>query len=240
MTINDQIRVEKLQYNINRAAAKISALSSGKIHKYEYLTGEDILPCNQQHIIKQTKVTYSSLGNAFEKQIKTIEDHGEKQINALKGLKRKEQTKAITDKLDDDDDDDDDDDKISTSKEIYEEILEERTDEILKMSKEISHVDLVYDFKGPAASMNLGKYGGPMYIYGHMKNGEKRLQQVEEEQKKCKKDLTEITSGNSKHKSVEQSYTIKNVRTLYDSRQKMIDLVNNNAKIRSEAIGKSK
>ena len=48
MTINDQIRDEKLQYDINREAAKISALSSGKIRKYEYLTGEDILPSNQQ------------------------------------------------------------------------------------------------------------------------------------------------------------------------------------------------
>ena len=48
MTINDQIRDEKLQYDINREAAKISALSSSKIHKYEYLTGEDILPSNQQ------------------------------------------------------------------------------------------------------------------------------------------------------------------------------------------------
>ena len=51
MTINDQIRDEKLQYDINREAAKISALSSGKIHKYEYLTSEDILPSNQQQII---------------------------------------------------------------------------------------------------------------------------------------------------------------------------------------------
>ena len=40
MTINDQIRDEKLQYDINREAAKISALSSSKIPKYEYLTGE--------------------------------------------------------------------------------------------------------------------------------------------------------------------------------------------------------
>ena len=46
MTINDQIKDEKLRYNINREAAKISALSSGKIDKYEYLTGEDILPSN--------------------------------------------------------------------------------------------------------------------------------------------------------------------------------------------------
>ena len=47
MIIDDQIRGEKLQYDINREAAKISALSPGKIHKYEYLTGEDILPSNQ-------------------------------------------------------------------------------------------------------------------------------------------------------------------------------------------------
>ena len=80
MTINDQIRDEKLQYDINREAAKISALSSGKIHKYEYLTGEDILPSNQQQIIEQTKFTYSLLGKAFKKQIKTIEDQREKQV----------------------------------------------------------------------------------------------------------------------------------------------------------------
>ena len=48
MTINDQITVEKLQYDINREAVKISALSSGRIHKYEYLTGEEILPSDQK------------------------------------------------------------------------------------------------------------------------------------------------------------------------------------------------
>ena len=51
MAINDQIRDEKLRYDINREAAKISALTLGKIHKYQYLTGEDILPSNQQQII---------------------------------------------------------------------------------------------------------------------------------------------------------------------------------------------
>ena len=96
MTINDQIRDEKLQYDINRETAKISALSSGKIHKYEYLTGEDILPSNQQQIIEQARFTYSPLGKAFEKQIKTIKDQGQKQVDALKSLKTKEQTKAIT------------------------------------------------------------------------------------------------------------------------------------------------
>ena len=87
MTIDDKIRDEKLQYNINREAAKISALSSEKIHKYEYLTGEDILPSNKQQIIGQTKFTYSPLGKAFEKQIKAIEDQGEKQVKAWNTLK---------------------------------------------------------------------------------------------------------------------------------------------------------
>ena len=86
MTINDQIKDEKLQYDINREAAKVSALSSGKLHKYEYLTGEDILPSTQQQIIEQTKFTYSLLGKAFDKQIKTLEGQGKKQVDALNTL----------------------------------------------------------------------------------------------------------------------------------------------------------
>ena len=79
MTIDDQIRDEKLQYDINRKAAKISALSSKKFNKYEYLTGEEILLPNQKQIIEQAKFTYSPLRKAFEKfKIKTIEDQGEK------------------------------------------------------------------------------------------------------------------------------------------------------------------
>ena len=83
MTIEDQIKDEKLQYDINREAEKISALSSGKIDKHEYLTDEEILPSNQRQIIEQTRFTYSPLVKAFEKQTKTIEDKGEKQIKAI-------------------------------------------------------------------------------------------------------------------------------------------------------------
>ena len=91
MAINDQIRDEKLQYNINREAAKISALSSGNIHEYEYLTGEDILPSKQQQIIERARFTYSPWGKAFEKQIKTIEDQGKKQVEVLNTLKSNNQ-----------------------------------------------------------------------------------------------------------------------------------------------------
>ena len=91
MTINGQIRDEKLRSDVNREATKISALSSGKIHKYEYLTGQDILPFNDQQIIEQAKFTYSPLVKTFEKQIKTIKDQGQKQVEALNTLKSNNQ-----------------------------------------------------------------------------------------------------------------------------------------------------
>ena len=122
MKINDQIKDEKLQHDINREAAKISTLSSGKNHKYEYLTGEDILPSNQQQIIEQAKFTYSPLGKAFEKQIKIIEDQVQKQVEALK-------SKAINDKSDN---------NSTISKEIYDKLLEERMYEILGISRKIN------------------------------------------------------------------------------------------------------
>ena len=62
MTIEDQVRDEKLQYDTNKEAAKISALSSGKINKYEYLTGKEILPSNQQQIIE---LNLFSFGKSF-------------------------------------------------------------------------------------------------------------------------------------------------------------------------------
>ena len=88
MTIGDTIRDEKLQYNINREAAKISALSSGKFDKYEYLTGEEILPRDQRRVIEQAKFAYSPSEKAFEKRTKTIEDEGEKQVKAIEDNKK--------------------------------------------------------------------------------------------------------------------------------------------------------
>ena len=80
MSTDDKIRDEKLQYDINREAARISALLLGKIDKYEYHTGEEILPNDQSKIIEQAKSAYSPLVKDFEKQIKKIGGQGEKQI----------------------------------------------------------------------------------------------------------------------------------------------------------------
>ena len=80
MAIGDTIRDEKLQYDINWETARVSALSSGKIDKYEYLTGEEILPPDQRRVIEQVQFAYSLLGKAFEKQTKTIEEQGKNNL----------------------------------------------------------------------------------------------------------------------------------------------------------------
>ena len=157
MTINDQIRDEKLQYDINREAAKISALSSGKIHKNEYLTGEDILPSDQLQIIEQAKFTYSPLGKGFEKQIKTIEDQGQKQVDVLKDLKPKEQIKPIADKSSD---------EFLTEKETYNRLLNEKLNEIREISDEIDYDNLVYYFKTRGGvKIHFIKFKGPFGLF---------------------------------------------------------------------------
>ena len=84
--LNDKFRYEKLKYNINREAAKIPELSSGKIDKYEYHTGEEILHPDQGRVIEQGRFTYSLLNKPFEKQTKTVEEQGEKQVEAIEVL----------------------------------------------------------------------------------------------------------------------------------------------------------
>ena len=130
MTIEDQIKDKKLQYDINIEAAKISALLSGKIDKYEYLTGEEILPSNQQQIIEQAKFTYYPLGKAFEKQTKTMKDQGKKQIKAIQD--NKEQLFNINN-------DDDYKNKLllSREREIFKNIYNKRLDKIEELSKKM-------------------------------------------------------------------------------------------------------
>ena len=141
MTLNDQIRDEKIKYDIKREAA----WSSNKIRKYEYLTGEDILPSNQQQIIEQAKFTYSPSGKAFEKQIKTIEEQGEKQIDALKDLKPKEQTKSIEDKSN----------NQPKATIISNEPINESKKLMTKLYDSVDYNNLKFQYVGPAKDVSL-------------------------------------------------------------------------------------
>ena len=173
MTINDQIKDEKLQYNIDREAAKISASSSGKLHKYEYLTDEDILPSNQQQIKEQIKFTYSSLGKAFDKQIKTIEDQGKKQVDPLNTLKsdNKITIKKYTY-------DPNDTPFISKQKEIFNKLIDERLEKITDLDKRVNRDDLIYRYKGKLADTKFDEFDNALGIINKIRDGKKDLAKV--------------------------------------------------------------
>ena len=127
MTTDDKIRDEKVQNNINKETAKTSTWSSGKIDKYEYLPGEEILPLGQRRVIEQAKFTYSLLRKDFEKQIKIIEDQGQKQIKALEEHV-KQLSKCNNEK---------ESPTHSKQNEIFEELANKGMEEIQDLSKQI-------------------------------------------------------------------------------------------------------
>ena len=137
--------------------AKISALSPGKIHKYEYLTGEDILPSNQQQIIEQVRFTYTHLGKVFEKQIITIEDQGEKQIKAIQDEGQAKTIKKY-------DYDAEDTPFISKQKEIFNELVDERLEKITNLDKKVNSDDLIYRYKGNIADVKFDKFDNALDI----------------------------------------------------------------------------
>ena len=186
MSIEDQIKDEKLQYDINREAAKVSALSSGKIDKYEYLTGEEILPSNQQQIIEQAKFTYSPLGKAFEKQTKTIEDKGEKQIktiqdNQLVNIKNYDYKNKLL---------------FSKEREIFKDIYNKKLDEIEEMNNKIDYDDLEYVVLSNDMAYNFSVEKDPISLLDDIKSGKTTLKEAKDAQENYPCYLNIIRKGN--------------------------------------------
>ena len=193
ITINGHIRDEKLQYDNNKEAAKISSKSTGELRKYEYLTGEDILPSNQQQTIEQAKFTYSPLGKAFEKQIKTIEDQGEKQIKAIQDQRQVKTIKKYAY-------DAEDTPFISKQKEIFNELVDERLEKITDLDKKVNSDDLIYRYKGNTADVKFDEFDNALNIINKIQNVEIDLADVKNNQEKFKTYLGEIKKGNQKHR----------------------------------------
>ena len=169
MTIDDQIRDEKLQNGINREVAKISSLLSGKINKYEYLTGEEILPSNQKQIIEQAEFAYSALGKALEKQVKTIEDQGEKQVKATKN---QGQIKIIKSNKGFD----------NESHKSFDKLSQERMSEIKHLSRQTDLNNLTYYFKVKSiSSINFVSFKASLHLYKDIFDVKIKLTEVEED-----------------------------------------------------------
>ena len=212
MTIEDKIKDEKLQYDINREAAKISALSSGKMDKCEYLTGEEILPSNQQQIIEQAKFTYSPLGKAFEKQIKTIKDQGEKQIKAIQHNKQP----LISD--------DDYKDKLLLSKEreIFKDIYHKRLDKIEELNNKIDYDNLNYVVPRSGKKFDFGTTKDPITFLNDIKNGKISLEEAKNKQQNYLNYLNVIRRGN---KNANQRKTLANINIDFNARNNTIKFI---------------
>ena len=110
-----------------------------------------------------------------------------------------------------------------------------------EINNKIDCNDLIYSFKiKSSAPINFIKFKGPFGIFREIRDGNISLTKAEENQEDFKKEIDQITLGNPQHKEKYQLDTIKSVKNLYNSRQKIIDLFNDSAKIRSEAIYISK
>ena len=197
MTINDQIRDEKLQCDINRETAKLLALSSGEIHKYEYLTGEDVLPSNQQQIIGQTKFTYSPLGKAFEKQIKTIEYQGQKQIDALENLK--DQNKQLVN---------DDEDKLLFSKEreIFTNIYNKRLDKIEELTKKKDGNNLIFTALSTEDTIDFSRKTDPLTLPKKIRDGKIKVERARVLQEHFNNNIKKLRKGNKNQEQKKQKH----------------------------------
>ena len=188
MSINDQIRDEKVQYDINREAAKISALSSGKIRKYEYLTGEDLLPSNHQQIIEQAKFTYFPLGKAFEKQIKTIEGQGQKQIDVLEILKPKEETRPIEDKSNNKS-------KVTI---IFNDLINKRRKIMKELYDDVDYNNLKFEYIGPTKDVSFYEYKNSKELFDAIKDNQIKFSEAKNKQNEFLNKLNNIKIGKKK------------------------------------------
>ena len=211
MTIEDQIKDEKLQYDINREAVKISALSSGKIDKYEYLTGEEILPSNQQRIIQQAKFNYSPLGKSFEKQIKTIKDQGKKQVKAIQDNEQLINKDDYKDKL-----------LFSKEREIFKDIYNKRLDKIEEMNNEIDYDDLDYAVLKTNMEYNFSIEKDPISFLNATKEGEISLEEAKNRQKNYLHYLNIIRKG---YKNSTQKKTLSNIENYFNARESAIKFI---------------
>ena len=165
-TFNDKIRANKAQYSLDRKVANISALSSGKFSKYEYLTGEELIPKLKT---VETSFEYFQLSQTFIKWLEEEEKEEDKKHGLLKKLKDIEyknegQLKTIQKQEDKQAETTEKYDyhtynrlSISKQKEICNKSLDKRFEELVKLNKK-ADPNLMYKYKGPTADKTFNKF----------------------------------------------------------------------------------
>ena len=145
-----------MQCDIKREAAKVSASFSGKIDKYEYLAGVEIIPFNQKQILEQAKFSYSLLSKALEKQTKTAENQIKNVIKCNALVKKYDDAKNNSD-------------LFLKQKEIFNKIVNERKDETIELTEINNFDDLMYYYKNHNASQKFNNFDNTFILFEEIK-----------------------------------------------------------------------
>ena len=171
------------------------------------------MPSNQQQIIQQAKLTYSPLGKAFEKQVKTIEDQGKKQVKAIQDNKQLVNINKdnYKDKL-----------LLSKEREIFKDIYNNRLDKIEELNNKIDYNNLEYVVYSNKKIYNFSELADPLTFLDKIKKGKMSLEEAKIYQQNYLDYLNIIRKGN---KNAEQRKTLANINILYNARNNAIKFV---------------
>ena len=160
-------------------------LQKYQIYHQTKLTSEKILPSTQQQIFEQTNFTYSPLRKAFQEQIKTIKEQGEKQIKAIQDKRPIKSIEKFTYDINDSP-------IVLKEKEIYNKLTEESFEKINSQDKRVDTNKLLFKYKGKTADENFSKFHNALDLINKIRDGEISLNEAKEEQAKLKSSLGEI------------------------------------------------
>ena len=167
------------------------------------------------------------MAKALEKQIKTIEDQGEKQIDALKDLKPKEQAKRIENKSN----------NQSKAAIIFNLLINERKKIMRKLYDSVDYNNLKFEYVGPAKNVSFYEYKYSKDLFNAIKNFQIKFSEAKNKQNEFLHKLNNIKIGK---KTTEQKETINNIKNMYNSREEVINFFREYAEILSNANYNSK
>ena len=151
------------------------------------------------------------MGKTFEKQIKAIEDKGQKQIDALKSLKPKEETKPIEDKPN----------NQSRAAIIFNELINKRKDLMKKLHDEVDYKNLNFKYVDKKNDdVSFYGYKNSKELFNIIKNNQINFDDALKRQNEFLNKLSNIKIGK---KTLEQKEVINNLEKCYISREEVFN-----------------
>ena len=168
---------------------------------------------NQRQIIEQAKFSYSPLGKAFEKQTKTIEDQGKKQVKAIQDKQIVNINKDVDykDKL-----------LLSKERETFKDIYNKRLDKIEELNNKIDYDDLEYVALNSGKIYTFSELKDPLTFLNEIKKGEISLEKAKDSQQNYLDYLNIIRKGN---KNSERKGTLANINIHFNARDSAIKFI---------------